>query len=355
MSTRTSQQHISSPHPTDILTRCRTLVEPALQTAVRRLHPWLQQMAGFFFGWCDIDGTPYVEAGTRGKGIRQALAILSAEATGRPAQNALPGAVAVELVHAYSLIHDDIMDCDETRRHRLTLWKAYGTGPAVLTGDALLALAAETIANTRSKHAHTAMSYLTSTLTDLACGQAQDIQFETRPWTGPNAVSVDEYRAMTNCKTGSLLSCATAIGAVLAGAPTPVIQALALIGRHLGQVFQAVDDLLGIWGNPSLTGKSVFNDLRRSKKTLPVLTAINSNTPPGHHLAELLSSPNGINEHLLPLAVNLIDQAGGRCLTHAHAQQNLTTALQILTDTPITDSSAKELAIIARYLERRSQ
>lgn len=355
MSLQTSQQQISTPNPSDILARCRTLVEPALQTAVHRLHPWLQRMAGFSFGWCDLDGTPKAGTGMSGKGVRQALAVLSAEAAGSSATTALPGAVAVELVHAYSLIHDDIMDGDETRRHRVTLWKAYGTGPALLTGDALFALAVETVAGTRSEHAMAAMSHLAITLTDLACGQAEDIEFETRPWVGAEAVSVDEYRAMADRKTGSLLSCAAAMGAVLAGASPPVVRALALAARRLGQVFQAVDDLLGVWGDPSITGKPVFNDLRRGKKTLPVLAAIGSDTSPGQQLGELLSSPNGIDEHLLPLAANLIEQAGGRCLTRQESQRNLNCALQILADAPIADSATAELAIVARFLEGRSR
>jgi geranylgeranyl diphosphate synthase type I len=258
-------------------------------------------------------------------------------------------------VHAFSLVHDDIMDGDEKRRHRVTLWKAYGIGPAVLTGDALLALAVETIAGIRSEHAPAAMSHLAAAVTDLACGQAQDIDFETRPWTGAEAVGVDEYRAMVDQKTGSLLSCATAIGAVLTGAPAPVIRALAVAGRHLGRVFQAVDDLLGIWGDPSLTGKPVFSDLRRGKKTLPALAAIGSDTSSGRHLGELLSHRNGIDDHLLPLAANLIEKAGGRCLARQESQRNLTCALRILDAAPITNSAAAELSSVARFLDRRSR
>jgi geranylgeranyl diphosphate synthase type I len=326
-----------------------------LQVAVDRLHPWLRRMAGFSFGWCDLEGTPNAGAGMSGKGVRQALAVLSAEAAGGSADTAMPGAVAVELVHAFSLVHDDIMDGDETRRHRVTLWKAYGTGPAVLTGDALFALAVQTMASVRGNHATTAMDHLTAALTDLVCGQAEDIDFETRHWTGPEAVGVDEYRAMVDHKTGSLISCATTIGAVLAGASPPALHALALTGRHLGRVFQAVDDLLEIWGDPSVAGKPVFNDLRRGKKTLPVLAAIASDTPPGRRLGELLSSRNGIDEHLLPRAANLIEEAGGRCLARQESQHNLACALQILADAPITDSTAAELAIVARFLDGRSR
>ncbi len=262
MNRQISEEGMLAASALKILARCGTFVLPAMKVAIDRLHPRLRRMAGFSFGWCDVDGTRKRETGMSGKGIRQALAVLSAEAAGGSAEAAIPGAVAVELVHAFSLVHDDIMDGDEERRHRATLWKAYGIGPAVLTGDALLALAMETIASIRSEHAPAAMSHLATAVTDLACGQAQDIDFESRSWTGAEAVGVDEYRAMVDEKTGSLLSCATAIGAVLTGAPAPVIRALALAGRHLGRVFQAVDDLLGIWGDPSITGKPVFNDLR---------------------------------------------------------------------------------------------
>lgn len=339
----------------EILARCRTLAQPAVKSTIDRLHPRLQRMAGFSFGWWDLDGTPQDGVGMSGKGIRQGLALLSAEAAGGSTKVAIPGAVAVELVHAFSLVHDDIMDGDEQRRHRLTLWKAYGVGPAILTGDALLALAVETIANVRSQHAPAAMSHLATAVTDLACGQAQDIDFETRPWTGSQAVGVHEYRTMADQKTGSLLSCAAAIGAILAGAADPVVHALALAGRHLGQVFQAVDDLLGIWGDPSVTGKPVFNDLRRGKKTLPVLAAIDSDTSPGHHLGELLAHQNRLDDHLLPVAANLIEKAGGRCLAREESQRNLMCALRVLGAAPITDSAAAELAIVARFLDGRSR
>ncbi|HEX3733399.1 MAG TPA: polyprenyl synthetase family protein [Mycobacteriales bacterium] len=355
MTRHVAEEGIPAASALEILARCGTLVQPAVKVAIDRLHPRLRRMAGFSFGWYNLDGTRKDGIDISGKGIRQALAVLSAEAAGGSAEATMPGAVAVELVHAFSLVHDDIMDGDEKRRHRVTLWKAYGIGPAVLTGDALLALAVETIASIRSEHAPVAMRHLATAITDLAYGQAQDIDFETRPWTGADAVGVDEYRMMVDQKTGSLLSCATAIGAVLAGAPAPVICALTLAGRHLGRVFQAVDDLLGIWGDPSLTGKPVFNDLRRGKKTLPVLAAIGSDTSSGRRLGELLSRRNGLDDHLLPLVVNLIEKAGGCCLARQESQRNLTCALRVLDAAPISDSAAEELAVVARFLDGRSR
>lgn len=348
-------QQMTVPGAGDILSRCRALVKPALLAAIDRLPAQLAQMAGFFFGWCDQNGIPQARTGTGGKGIRQALAVLSAEAVGGSAEVAVPGAVAVELVHAFSLVHDDIMDGDEQRRHRLALWKAYGVGPALLTGDALLGLAVETVVKVGSEHALEAMHYLATAITDLACGQAHDLDFEARPWTGANAVAVHEYQAMVDQKTGSLLRCAAAIGAVLAGGPPPAIRCLGLVGLHLGRAFQAVDDLLGICGDPSITGKPVFSDLRRGKKTLPVLAAINSGTSPGRHLGELLNSHQHLDEDFFPLAVALIDEAGGLCHARQESQRNLACALRILHNAPIRNAATEELATIATFLDKRSR
>lgn len=134
---RTTARPASVPAPApasaeQILARCRDLVRPGLATAVGRLHPWPRDMAAHALG-------------SGGKGVRQALAVLAAEACGAPAATAVPGAVAVELIHTFSLVHDDIMDGDELRRCRPAVWKAYGTGPAVLAGDALFALALTTL------------------------------------------------------------------------------------------------------------------------------------------------------------------------------------------------------------------
>lgn len=212
----------------EVLTRCRRLVQPALQEAVGRLHPWVSEMAAYSFGWCEVGGALAVASG--GKGVRQALAVLGAEAAGAPGRAGVPAAVAVELVHVFSLLHDDIMDGDPARRGRPTVWKAYGTGPAVLAGDALFALAVETLAGAGSD----AVRLLSAALSDLVRGQADDLLFATRPWTGPERVRPGEYRAMAEHKTGALLGCAAALGALLGGAPPATVAALDRAGRHLG-------------------------------------------------------------------------------------------------------------------------
>ncbi|WP_214319773.1 polyprenyl synthetase family protein [Nonomuraea sediminis] len=311
----------------DELLRVRRLAEPALREAIAGLHPWGERMASFTLGWADVDGRPY--EGDGGKSLRPAIAMLAAEAVGATAEAALPGAVAVELVHAFSLVHDDIIDRDERRRHRPALWKAYGVGPAILAGDALLALAIGRLAREGDPLAG---RYLSSALIDLVHGQTLDMAFEDRPWIGPEAVTVAEYTEMAAGKTGSLLAAAASLGVILGGAPS-LAEPMWQMGRDLGVAFQIADDLLGIWGDPSQTGKPVYSDLRRAKKTLPVLAAL----PVSPELAALLGVETSDEDHRE--AAELIERAGGRATALDLAESHLTAALTTLRDTlPEADS-----------------
>lgn len=360
MTEYTPQLPAAAPTPLDTLTRCRDLVLPVLRETVDRLHPWVGQMAAFAFGWRDKNGAPRARGSSGGgKALRPALAVLAAEAVGASAETAVAGAVAVELVHAFSLVHDDIVDGDEQRRHQDTVWKAFGVGPAVLAGDALLALALDTLAHTAGQLApaarSAAMGLLSTSLVELVNGQAADVAFERRPWTGPNAVTVEEYNTMAARKTGSLLGCASALGALLGGAPSEVVTAMSLMGRDLGIAFQAVDDLLGIWGDPTLTGKPVFNDIRQRKKTLPVVSALASkNVPP--QLADLLAIPVDTPdaEWTLRRAAILISEAGGRSFTTAQAHQHLDRALRTVHDATVDQAAAAELTTLSEFIVNRT-
>jgi geranylgeranyl diphosphate synthase type I len=280
------------------------------------------------------------------------LALVCAEGVGARAETAVPGAVAVELIHTFSLVHDDIMDGDDRRRHRPSTWKAYGVGPAVMAGDALLALAVETLARAPSANASQAIRLLSSTLIELVDGQAQDLHFEARPWTGSDAVTVDEYQAMATRKTGALLACSAAIGPVLAGARVPVVEAIAQMGRHLGLAFQAVDDLLGIWGDPAVTGKPVYSDLRQRKKTIPVVAALATGTVAGRRLAALLAA-GGADEEDLRRAAALVSEAGGRAITEDLARRHVTVALQIVRDVALASSAAEDLVALSGFVVER--
>jgi geranylgeranyl diphosphate synthase type I len=338
----TAPDSLAAPAPHQILHRCRTLVRPALAEAVGRLHPWVGEMAAYSFGWCEVGGAPAVASG--GKGVRQALAVLGAEAAGVSGRDGVAAAVAVELVHAFSLLHDDIMDGDADRRRRPAVWKAYGTGPAVLAGDARCALAGETRAAQPGGAA--AVRTLSVALGDLVRGQADDLLFAERPWTGPERVRPDEYRAMAEHKTGSLLGCAAALGAVLGGAAPETAAALDRVGRHLGIAFQIVDDMLGIWGDPQVTGKPVHGDLRERKKTFPVLVALGS--PSGDRLAALLDKGDDPGA-----AAELIERAGARAVVMAEARRHLVAVETALAGVPLEARALGELRSLLGFLVRR--
>lgn len=336
----------------EILARCRALVRPALGRAVRQLHPWHAEITAFSLGWDGPDGRGV--PGAQGKGIRQALTVLGAEAVGAKAQSAVRGAVAVELIHTFSLLHDDIMDGDETRRQRATAWKAYGTGPAVLAGDALFALAVQTLADAPGAHCVPAVRLLSATLNDLVRGQADDLLFESRPWTGPDAVRPHEYRLVAERKTGALLGCAAGLGAVLGGAGRTEADALTAAGRHLGVAFQAMDDVLGIWGDPEVTGKPVHSDLRRQKKTYPVLTALAAGDRAALELGALLRTGEPLDDNAARRAAGLVEKAGGRSATVAEAHRHLENARACLESVALEPDAVGELLALLPFLVERT-
>nr|WSX74979.1 polyprenyl synthetase family protein [Streptomyces sp. NBC_00899] len=342
----------TAPSAQELLERCRRMVQPALRDTVDRLPPGVRHMAAFAFGWSDADGV--VRSEGMGKGLRPALTMLSAEAVGGSAEDAVAGAVAVELVHAFSLIHDDIMDGDERRRHQETLWKAFGVGPAMLAGDALLSLAFATVSGTAAAEA---AEMLSTALIELVDGQADDIAFEDRPWTGADAVTVDDYTRMAANKTGSLLACSAGLGALFGGGSPTATAAFATAGSRLGGGFQAIDDLLGIWGDPAVTGKPVFNDLRRRKKTLPVVFALGvDDAAHAPALVRLLDAEPDASDTDLTVrrAADLIEQVGGRSFTEDQAEGQLSQALEVVDDVAVNRRAAAELTALARFIADRS-
>jgi geranylgeranyl diphosphate synthase type I len=318
-----------------------------LAKMVDRLDPGTRLAVAYHLGWCDQNGAPLT--GNSGKAVRPALALLGAEAAGADAAAALPAAVAVELVHNFSLVHDDVMDRDAQRRHRATVWAVWGDATAVLAGDAMLSLAHEVLLDCASPHASAAGSVLAAATRELIRGQTADLAFETRADVG-----LQEALDMARAKTAALMSASTAIGAVLTGAPQPVSDALAAYGDHVGLAFQLVDDLLGIWGRPEITGKPVYSDLRSCKKTLPVTWTIEHGGAAGRQLADWLAhdvSTAGDDE--LAGVAALIERAGGRAWTSDEARRRVELACDAVALTGLAERPVEELRALAHYLVDR--
>ncbi|GAA2474962.1 polyprenyl synthetase family protein [Streptomyces sp. NPDC059506] len=337
-----------------LLERGRTLSTPLLKQAVARLAAPMDAVAAYHFGWIDADGRP--AHGDGGKAVRPALALLSAEAAGAAPEVGVPGAVAVELVHNFSLLHDDLMDGDEQRRHRDTVWKVHGPAQAILVGDALFALANEVLLELGTVEGARALRRLTVAARKLIDGQAQDISYEHR-----DRVTVEECLEMEGNKTGALLACAVSVGAVLGGADDTVADALEDYGHHLGLAFQAVDDLLGIWGEPATTGKQTWSDLRQRKKSLPVVAALAAGGEASEELARLLAADaeeteNGdLDEAEFAHRAALIEKAGGREWTSEEARRQHATAIEALHRVDMPEQVRRNLVALADFVVVREK
>lgn len=329
------------------LDRVRVLVRPAMEDAVRTLSPEVRRIAEYHLGFRDADGRP---AAGGGKAVRPALAVLSAEAVGGTADDAIPGAVAVELVHDFSLLHDDVMDEDEERRHRPTAWTVFGIGPAVLAGDALLALATRVLIDEPTDARLRAADLLNRATAELIVGQGADLEFEGRA-----RISVVDCLEMESGKTGALLAASCGIGALLAGAPQELVARLHGFGRHLGLAFQAVDDLLGIWGAPDVTGKPRGSDLRQRKKTLPVVAAIEHGGEAAAELARMMSGAQELTDRDVARAAAVVEAAGGRAFAEEEARRQLGLARQMLDDPRFVPGPVGELEQLARFVVERER
>ncbi|WP_283133157.1 family 2 encapsulin nanocompartment cargo protein polyprenyl transferase [Rhizohabitans arisaemae] len=332
----------------EVLGWSRELIDPGLRRAVDTLPAAMRHITGYHFGWWDEHGTPAESDG--GKAIRPALVLLAAEAVGGEPAAAVPAAVAVELIHNFSLVHDDIMDGDVTRRHRPTAWTVYGLGAAILAGDAMQTLAFDTLAGIGHPRLREAGRMLTATVLDLLEGQNADVSFERR-----HDVGLAECLTMAERKTGALLGCSCALGALLAGGTAEQVAHLGDFGRLLGLAFQLTDDLLGIWGDPAVTGKPVHSDLRSRKKSLPVVAALTSGSEAGAELAALYRRDTPLTDAEPARGAQLIEAAGGRSWSRARADELLAKALHHLRSARPAGRAAGELEALARLATRRDR
>ncbi len=230
----------------------------------------LDNMLRYHMGWVDREG--HSIKGNSGKALRPTLCLFACQAVHGDHRPALPAAVAIELVHNFSLIHDDIQDGDQERRHRPTLWALWGKPRALRAGTAMRIVASQSL--TRLDRGLPEPRLLKANqLLDERClemieGQYLDISYENRP-----DITVVAYLDMISRKTGALLACSLEMGAVAGLADDNLISRFGSCGRKLGLAFQIRDDMLGIWGDPKLTGKPLASDIRRKKNSLPVVYA----------------------------------------------------------------------------------
>lgn len=280
-------------------------------------------MLNYHLGFANADGSlAHVNAGKR---IRPVLVLLSCEACGGKWEQALPAAAAVELLHNFSLIHDDIEDRDELRRGRPTLWRQWGEAQAINSGDAMFALAHLALLRGHARGVPAervvrAMLAFDAMCVHLTIGQHLDLSFESR-----SDVSAAEYMQMIEGKTAALTAACCEIGAIIAGASDEQIAGLKNFGKWLGMSFQLQDDVLGIWGNPEQTGKH-DSDLAHKKKTLPILFAAERDT----RIRARYFGGDALHDSDLIAIREMIEEAGGRAHVEQAAERAYVEALESL-------------------------
>lgn len=327
----------------------RAAIEAELRRAVDQadgedLAPY-RRMLAYHLGW---EGEGAGEE-ARGKRLRPLLLLLVNAACGGEWRRALPAAAAVELVHNFSLIHDDIQDNSPLRRGRPALWKRYGIAQAINSGDAMLTLAHLTLL--RLEEVLSAeIAIQAARVLQLAClrltqGQFLDLHYEAR-----GDLSLEAYWPMVTGKTSALISACTELGALTAGAPATVREAYRRFGLSLGLAFQAQDDVLGIWGDSARMGKSAESDLLAGKKTLPVLYGLSRDGPFARRWRQGPPSPEEIQD----LAAQL-EAEGARAYTQQAAGRLTEQALEALqAANPQGEAGQALVALANRLLGRQS-
>jgi geranylgeranyl diphosphate synthase, type I len=311
------------------LAEAQAIYLPAIEAEMRALLSCTDQpkaghygMMQYHMGWVDASFCPVWVPG--GKRLRPLLCLLACGAAGGQVERALPAAAGLELLHNFSLIHDDIEDCSPTRRHRPTVWSVFGVPQACNVGDGMFSLAHLAfhrlsdvgVPDTIVLHA---LRLFDTTCLSLTEGQYLDMSFEHRA-----TVTADEYLDMIAGKTGALLAASPEIGALIAGAGPASLACYAAYGAALGRAFQLQDDILGIWGNERNTGKSTVRDIVSKKKSLPVIYAA-AHRDTAERMAALYSGPLS-EEAQVAGVVALLEESGARAYVEARIRAALTDA-----------------------------
>lgn len=302
----------------------------------------LYDLVRYQLGWMDEDGRRLAaEEAQRhgGKKLRPVLSLLACQACGGDWHEALPAAAAIELIHNFSLVHDDVEDGDRLRRHRLTVWGLFGVPKAVNCGSTMQALVYRAVLRASQTGLSPSavmglVELLTDTILEMTEGQHLDIDFQEH-----GHISVAQYFDMTSRKTGALLEAALRCGARTASAPAPIEDALARFGRSFGLAFQARDDYLGVWGDPEKSGKAVGADIERKKKSLPIVYALEHDPDGAGSLVREVMLQESISPEDVDRVATALDACGARQFTEDVAEQHTFQARTALTET-LTDTPA---------------
>lgn len=298
----------------DIFESQRPIVDAALKEALTAYGSLpLYGMLQYGMGYADQALEP--THGAAGKRIRASLLLLAAHLCGG-AKSALDLAIAVELFHNFTLIHDDIEDHDEERRGRSTLWKVWGINHGINAGDAQVLITTTHLLNAAASGTEGALAAveLNQHFLQVVEGQYLDFELTDKPLTDPY-VTVPRYLEMIRKKTAVLIGTAVAAGGVAAGCSREVRDILFTYGESFGMAYQIADDLSSIWGSEKETGKHAYGDIVERKKTYPILYARDQGAP--QFLTDIYTAPHAPRDDEVSLVVHHLDSIGAREATTA--------------------------------------
>jgi len=335
------------------LERFRTEVEAELRASLSddAAAPGLYAMLRYHLGWLDAQLRP--TTGPSGKLLRPTLCLLAAEAVGADYRRALPAAAALELVHNFSLIHDDIQDRGDERHHRPTVWCLWGEAQGIDAGDAALILAELTFLRTAERGVAPPIVVAGARLLNRAClrlaeGQHLDIGFE-----GKLDVTAGEYFAMISGKTAAMLGCSLELGALVGSGDAALARRYGEVGEELGLAFQVQDDLLGIWGKVERTGKPVGSDVYQRKMTLPVIHALAHAEPADRAELAAIYGSGTVSPGEVARAVAILEASGARAHADEVARRHYADAMAGLRGLGAAEAPAAALREIADFLGGR--
>ncbi len=335
-----------------VFERYRKDIDNELLLVFRKKSLSLYDMMRYHMGWIDEDGTPLPES--TGKALRPTLCLMACEAVSGHYEQALPAAAAVELVHNFSLIHDDVQDDDRERRHRPTVWSIWGKPQAINAGTGMRILASHAIRGLgRSKiplHKQARLlALIDETTLRLIEGQYLDISFETRMEVG-----IADYLEMIEGKTSALIACSLQSGALVGSDDEKQIATFGEIGRNLEIAFQIRDDIFGIWGRESTTGKPEASDIYHKKKTLPLIhaMAIKNN---GYHeeLRSIYACPE-LKDDDVKRVLKILNDAGSQSVAQAMVETYSNAAIKRLEALKISSKSRTNFEEVIHFLAGRS-
>ena len=339
--------------PPAILGKHRQQVESSLQNALSLHNPDLQTMLMYHLGLSDEHGNPTLS--NQGKGLRSSLCMFACEAVGGLPEQALSAAVAIELVHNFSLIHDDIQDGDRERRHRPTLWAIWGTSKALQAGNVMRTLADLGIQRLpRYQMAPEVVTMcsmlLTSAYLETVEGQYLDLDYE-----GRTDISTSNYLEMIARKTGALIRCSMQIGALTGNGDARTVRALAECGQLLGALFQIRDDYLGTWGYEEETGKATGSDLRRKKNSLPLVYALEQAGTAEKEQLQSIYAKEQVEDRDVASTLALLAELGTSEYVQALAETHADRAIKALDGIELVPGAREEFQELVEFLLTRQQ